>query len=317
MIPPVLRSANPLDLASLLLLQARACPNEARSRHALMVGGHRALPYGALLREWLWRKADRRAWLLARRGMAAGVIVVRRRMGPTAWEVGWFQAARGDGHTFSEMLEAATQATGELGAQKLFLRLRTGSPFEAAVRAAMFCPLVSEDVYVRRAAGEASDAPPASAALRAASEADEFPLYHLYQSVVPAPAREAEGMTAGQWREGLDLPRGWRWEDGLVLEREGAVAGWAAVSEGRRSAMLHCLVGAQGLDGAEALIRAALAKTRASRGVACALAGYQQALARPLEAQGFQKAASQVLYVRHVTVRVREPEIVAAGALSR
>jgi hypothetical protein len=81
--------------------------------------------------------------------------------------------------------------------------------------------------------------------------------------------------------------------------------------------VLHCLVGAQGLDGAEALIHAALAKTRASRGVACALAGYQQALARPLEAQGFQKAASQVLYVRHVTVRVREPEIVAAGALSR
>jgi hypothetical protein len=317
----VLRPASPLDLASLLALQARACPNQARSRDAL--AGRRALPYAALMRDWGPGRRARRAWMLSRRGLAAGVVVVRRHMGETCWEVVRLQAARGDADALADLLDGAAQAVAELGAHKLFLRAEADSSVAQVAREALFAPSFQESVYVLRSGGTRSAAPasdlvPADgAAIRPATAADEHALYRLYQAVVPAPAREAEGVTLAQWRDSLDLPRRWRWDESLVLERNGAIAGWAARWRCHGSAVLNVLASPECATGLGALVAAALHGLPPGAMGSCLLPGYLQALASALTGQSFQKAGEHIVHVRHVTARVRQPEVVAVGAVSR
>lgn len=272
---------------------------------------------GALVREWVLRSSGRRAWVLSRGGLAAGVMVVRRRLGPTCWEVSCLQTSNGDDHAMLDLLEGAGQAVGQVGGQKLFLRLPADSPLEELARQAHFCPSVAETLYTRRHFVRDGSFPTPSAILRPASAEDEHQLYRLYQAVVPAPAREAQGLTFSEWRDGLDLPRDWRWHDSLVLERDGAIVGWATLSGNRRTAVLDALVEPQGLDHADALLATALQGARPGQALLCLVPSYQHALAGPLGAQGFEKAGDLILYVRHITVRVKEPELLPVGALPR
>jgi hypothetical protein len=277
------------------------------------------LPYAALMREWAPGRRARHAWVLSRRGLAVGAIVVRRRMGETCWEVARLQAARGDADALADLLDGAAQASGELGAHKLFLRAEADSPAAQVAREALFAPSFQESVYTLRAgaATEPDLVPMEGAAIRPAAAEDEHALYRLYQAAVPAPAREAEGMTLAQWRESLDLPRRWRWEHSLVLERHGAIAGWGARWRCHGGAVLNFLASPECSTGLGALVVAALRGLPPGAMVYCLLPGYLQALAPALTAQGFQKAGEHIVHVRHVTARVRQPEVVAVGAVSR
>ena len=132
-----------------------------------------------------------------------------------------------------------------------------------------------------------------------------------------AAAREAKGMTFGQWQESLELPPGWRRRETFVLERGAGVAGSLMLSGSRRDSIVDVLVRPEDLAGAEALIRAGLHAAFAARKVLCLAPGHQQFLARPLQALGFRKSSELVLHVRHVTARVKERELVPAGAMPR
>ncbi|MEE9285397.1 MAG: hypothetical protein V3V35_06700 [Dehalococcoidia bacterium] len=314
----MLRPVTPVDLASLLVLQFRALPNQARSRRVLAAGPGRTIPYGSLVREWLPRRSGSHAWILSRRGMAAGVVEVHRRLGPTCWEVSCLQAPRGATETMTELLDAACGAIADLGGHALFIRLLADSPASLAARYAQYTPYSSEELYVRQGAPPLAPAlSPDVGLLRRAEEPDLHQLYRLYQAVVPAPAREAEGMTFSQWREGLDLPRGWRRQDTVVLERGGDVAGWLTIAGSQRKGIIDVLLGAEGREGAAALIAAGLQASGRNRTTLCLVPSYQHFLAGPLKAMGFEKASELVLHVRHVVARVKERELAPAGAMPR
>ena len=314
----MLRPVNPADLPSLLALQARTLPNAARSRKTLASGARWALPYGALIGVWLPRGLRRHAWLLSRRGMAAGVVEVHQRLGPTCWEVGCLQARRSDGEALIEMLEAASGAVADLKGRSLFLRLDADSPANAAAGDARFTQYSFEELFVRQAGTPlAPAAPPDNGLVRRAGDEDNHAIYRLYQAVEPAPAREAKGMTFGQWQDSLELPQGWRRRETFVLDRGADVAGCLMLSGSRRDSIVDVLITPEDLAGAESLISAGLHAAGGARKVLCLAPGHQQFLARPLQALGFRKSSELVLHVRHTTARVKERELVPAGAMPR
>lgn len=297
----------------MVLLQARACRNQARSRAVLAAAPSSVLPYGAVLSGPM-RRRDRRVLVHAKRGLVRSVVVAQPRLGRGAWEVSSLHAATGDNDALFEALDGVASALHGTGAQKVFLRLPADSRLVHLAGEAQFAPYVAEELYARWP-GAVLPAPLPAGILRPAGEADAHALYGLYQSVVPAPAREVEGMTFSQWQESLDMPRGWRCAQSLAVIREGAAVGWATLAKSNSRGMLDLLVQRAAVEASESLIASAIAPAATSR-LLCLLPAYQQYLSRALCAQGFEKAGEFVVLARHVASRVRLAKPVPAGVVA-
>ena len=143
-----LRLVSPFDFASLAALQARSVPNQARSREALAMRPAWTVPWLSLATEWLPTRRARHAWVYAGWGMARAVVAIRRRPGPSCWEIDRLHVPRGREQDAPEALEAAARAVSNLGGKRLFLRLSEDSPVAAAVGYTQFDRYMSEELFV-------------------------------------------------------------------------------------------------------------------------------------------------------------------------
>ena len=236
----MLRPFNPADLVGLLALQARVRPNLAWSRETLATGASRTLPLGSLVGEWLPRRG-RHTWLLSRRGLAVGVVSVRRRRGTWSWEIDRLQVARGKQPACAEILESLNLTLGRAGAERVFLRLAEGNGLEVAAAQAGFTRLLHEELYVRPRGGSRSAEPVAvnGAVLRRAQEADDFNLFRLYNTIVPAPVRQAEGLVLREWQGSSEISEGRPLEGAFVAQRDGELNGGAHCLQRRQQEADH------------------------------------------------------------------------------
>ena len=309
----MLRPSNPADLPSLLLLHARALPNQACGGSALGKMRPASSPLPPAISSWLIRGPARATWISTRHALAAGLITVEQRRGAACWDVTWLSTRHADTDICTDMLEAASQRIARRDGQRLLLLLHDDSPLEHAVRLAGFIPYVSHTLLLRPPGPLPLHVPPPAggAAISPATPDSEFGAFRLFQRIAPILAREAEGLTLSDWNDSHErIPRR---ERTFIAHRDGAVVASARLALRPSRATLDCVFDPRHLDDAAALLSNLTAAHR-TRTLACLAPSYLPALVPLLERFGFQRAGGYTGFARHVTVRIKEPGLVPVGA---
>jgi hypothetical protein len=202
------------------------------------------------------------------------------------------------------LLDQMTEAAGKSGALRIFLRLPRNSYSERAAQRCGFAPYLRERVYARDVAADA--APSVPEGLRRRLKADLYPLFQLYNAVVPAEARRFEASTLVEWAAVQE--RMGRTSQ-YVLERDGRVAGWLRVAGdgdvGRFDAMGEH-------DVLDPLLDAAMAKLANRRRMYVLAADHDLALRARLEEWGFAPSEEYVTMSRRTVRTVAAPKAVPA-----
>lgn len=310
----MIRSIRPTDLASLLAFLRRGLHNHAKTGRNLGQK-ERLFSLGRFLQEWLSLDEDRYTWIDISRGRIRGLISVRSRPSPISWQVDSLVLGAGpeDQDICLRLLEYISAVGGEVGVQKVFLRVERSSPLVEAARQAGLMPYKSELLYWRESLGSAArEANLTMGQVRVKRPGDEFALFQLYSAVVPGHVRQAEAMTFDEWKaiskKNLSLPTGQE----LVVEREGNLVGWLRVRRSGKVNSFDILTSPQERETLGALLGHCLGLLDQRRPTYCLLSDYREDLRLALEEEGFCLAGEYSSLVKQLAARVRQPQFVPA-----
>lgn len=197
----------------------------------------------------------------------------------------------GDPRDWAALLEGIAVETGKRGAHLINAELDQTHPIFRAFRLAGFV-VYSRQVIMRRLPGIASHGDPHL--LRHAEERDAIAISVLQNNTVPRLLQQAE--------EPQPAPDC----QGYVHERDGQLAAYLAVSEGKSGVVIKPYFHPEAYDQASAIVLSALehiART-AHVPVYCYARAYQDWLRGVLEQVEFESWAHQALMVKHTVVRV-------------
>lgn len=187
------RAVLPTDLLALVSYNGRSYKNEAWPRERL--GSEAPVnTAGLLLDQFLAFARNRSAWISVKRQRLQGLVGARERGGRSAWEIDYLIDATPEQHAIGGLLECALGEVGKSGAEKLFLRIESGSELETAVREAGFLPYREEVLFSK----EVFNAMPLPG-LRRVEPADSYALFRLYCAATPELTRRSEAATFGEW----------------------------------------------------------------------------------------------------------------------
>jgi len=241
------------------------------------------------------------------RGLIHGLACLRSRRGPAAWEVEDLLLTPGHEGCCLGLLERTGPAIDNLGAERIFLRLDSGSPAVDVAKSAGFSQHLTEHLY--RMEEQRTEPPSHLISLRLGSSEDEYRLFRLYSSAVPLQVRTVEGMTFQEWEESLDRGqvREWVYEDG------GEIKAWLRI---RLSGTVGQFEIVSGLGAAELgrLVDCARSLLSGRDPVYCLVAEYQQQLRGILQERGFRQEAEYSCLNKQLVARVREPQFVPLQA---
>jgi hypothetical protein len=299
---PAVRTVLPTDLVALVSYDGRVYANEAITRDRI---GTQASPHPleTAFEQWFSFATGRHTWISVKGPTLRGLVSARKRASKQAWEIDCLiHAADDDNAVLMSLLDQMTSAAGKSGAQKIFVRLPRGSDTAAIVSRCGFAPYLQEIVYRRSV--DKDETHPMCEGLRRRAKADLYPLFQLYNAVVPHEIRRTEAMTFAEWSAAQEsLGR----TSQYVLEREGLVRGWLRVAGDGAIGRFDLLAGDDAFDD---LVEAALAKI-ANREQACALVPeYQEGLRARLEQRGFEPAEEYAVLVRRTVQLVKSPSVV-------
>lgn len=218
---------------------------------------------------------------------------------------------------WTKLLSFCIQDAGQHAMRRLFASLPIDSAAGDVLAALGFATYSNEDVFKLSRSTPAVDAAPAPG-LRARRAEDIWWLRRLYSIYTPLPVQHSEGLNEGDQSTALSLA--W-WElvdqQSYILDEAGEILGGVQLVSGRGGhwLLLHgdpgdgplmaTLVG-QGL-------RAAAGRRQP---VYCAARDYQGGLRATLQDAGFEPYARRARMVKHIAVRVRAAEPVAAPAMA-
>lgn len=311
----MIRSIRPTDLASLLAFLQKGRSNDAKTGRNLGRKERRLFSIGRFFEEWLSLDENRYTWINISRGRIHGLIAVRARPFPTAWQVD--SLILGPASDRNEiclgLLDYVSAVGAEVGIQKVFLRVLRGSPILDVARQAGFLPYKSEMLYWRESLQATLEGPSiAHGVVRPKRSPDELALFQLYSASVPGHVRQAEAMTFDEWkaitRKDLSLPT----QQELVLERDGNVVAWLRVWRGSPANSFDILALPQEQEGELALLHHCMGLLDRQRPTYCLFSEYREGLRRALEDKGFLLAGEYSSLVKQLAVRVREPRFVPA-----
>lgn len=209
----MIRTLRPSDLTRLLFLR----PAEGRTQAFTLLNAAHPNACGYRLNRYVSRAL---AWRTRRDGLIAfgrsgvtGVVWIRRRNGPTVWEISELFLAPGahpeiDG---AELLSDLADVASRSAIHRLFLRLEDGSPMATAARRAGYTLQTRETLYRRPQDLRGQDQPahyPGEWGWRRVMDEDLHRIFRMYGSSTPLAVRETAGMTLPEWRDSLEpLPR--------------------------------------------------------------------------------------------------------------
>ncbi|MBI2866672.1 MAG: hypothetical protein HYX99_04865 [Chloroflexi bacterium] len=302
----MLRRLQPLDLLSIRFSQT-GLTNEAKPLETLAhtPGGGAAV--GSLFSAW-FPLQRRQTWVMAPRGKMQGLVAVRPRSGPTAWEIVRL-AAPDPASLGNDLLEQLVQVAGEAGVDRLFLRLPETSPWCDVAHQAGFTVHTEEQLYVGSLPGVPVSSPPS---LRPRETGDDLALFRLYCLTTPPTVRHALGVTFQEWQENRDVPATRRGQE-LVMEEEAMLVGWLRLTSWGQTREFSCMAHPYRGD-LESLVRYTLGCCPSAPLVYSLVAHYQEGLARLLADLQFVGTARYLSLVRLVAARARHPCLLPAQA---
>jgi hypothetical protein len=304
----VIRSIRPTDLPRLASLNRRGLVNEAYSRRDL-TQPRRSLSLGMVLSHWLALEENRQTWVNVERRRIDGLISARHE--GNAWEIDRLVVEPdAEPRLVQRLLSYLTAVGGEVGIQKLYLRLPAMSELVEAARGAGFLLYNAETLYVRTVPASPvrkSRLPPG---VRPKASHDLQALFQLYCAAVPLAVRQAEAMTLSEWQQlRLRTRSALRCKE-LVAEREGQLVGWLQLEWRGAAGYLELLALPDSPDIVDTLLDVALMLQGGRAPWYCLVAEHEARLAHALGERGFQPEASFCALVKQLSVRVKQPRLV-------
>lgn len=249
-------------------------------------------------------------------GRRAGFIVLSTRAGGLAWDVEHL-SAEGEEAAVGLLRWGAEKAIAAR-ARRVFLDTPSeGQAADVAWRAGFqrYTEGATYQLDPGFDRGQA-DALPARPRLRS----DDAPLFHLYNTVVPANVRAAEAMTQEEWSALHPGRKPWspaivgaRRED-YVWEIGSQVAGWMRLIFGDRSQSLDILVRPNYESFGDRMVRYALGQLSAKVPVLVDVREYLAGTIGALERAGFRRGEAYAVWVRQLAERVPERAMGAVTA---
>ncbi|MFN8533713.1 MAG: hypothetical protein U0556_09215 [Dehalococcoidia bacterium] len=303
----MIRSIRPTDLPGLAFLNRRGLVNEAYSRRDL-TRPRRSLSLGMILEHWLALEENRQSWVNVDRRRIDGLISARHE--GLAWEIDRLVVEPdADPRIVQRLLSYITAVGGELGIQKLYLRLPAESDLIDLARSAGFIAYRDETLYGRQTPdGESKGVLPDG--VRPKANHDNHAVFQLYCAAVPVSVRQAEAMTLGEWQQIGSRGRPALRRRELVYETDGELAGWLQIDVRGGGAHFEVLAHPDHSNVIETMLAAALTLQGGRAPLYCLVAEHEARLAQFLSNQGFQPEASFCALVKQLSVRVKQPRLV-------
>jgi hypothetical protein len=203
-------------------------------------------------------------------------------------------------HEWSYLLEAIIYEAGKRGAHVINAEVPEHHPAFQAFRIAGFA-VFSRQVILRRDPAVVHGSDPAL--LRPAIDQDAFGINVLYGNTVPRLLQQAEPLADGGECAGL------------VYERDGQIAGYLAVIEGKYGVVIKPYFHPEVYDQAPAIILSALSYTPHADRLPVYLyaRAYQDWLRGVLDEVEFRPWAHQALLVKYTLARVGRAEVALPG----
>ena len=303
----MIRSLRLADLAALLLFLGKSPANEARARDRFNDKGQEPATLFPLIKGCLVSQDTQHCYICARGAAVHGLVRIQSCCGPSAWEIDRLLLVPGEDCSL-DLLERLGAAGSEIGAGRIFLRLRSDSVVATAARQAGFSQYLDEALY--RHGGERRAGPSARPIdIRPKTVIDDYKVFRLYSSVVPLQVRNVEGMTFEEWRHSRD--RGEARE--LVLEDQGEVTAWLRIRHDGQAGQFDMLTD-PGSSDIDALVDYAVSALSRKNPLYCLVPDFQQQQRHVLEERGFSQVAEFSCLSRQLMARVHEPQLVPLSA---
>jgi len=275
--------------------------------------GH--LPVGASIWQTL-RMAWERVWISVNGRAVDGLLSARPRSGGLVWDVEHLLTTNGDAAVADALLEAVGQHVVAHGGRRIFLEVGDDERGAGLTRRAGFERYTTTTTYKLPAPFKM----PALETLegRPRLRVDEQPLFSLYGAAVPQLVRSAEAMTYDEWSA---LHRGRKkWSPTLIGDRHqyvwevgASLAGWLEVVYGQKSQFLDLLIDPKYEVMVDRMVAFALKQVSEKAPVYLAVRPYQAVLGAALERRGFVVGGRYDVYVRQLSVRVPERQLIPAN----
>ncbi|MBI5959139.1 MAG: hypothetical protein HY866_10415 [Chloroflexi bacterium] len=207
----------------------------------------------------------------------------------------------GNSYEWAQLLESMVFEAGRRGVHVISAEIDEDHPVFEAFRLAGFA-VYSRQVILRHAPGTISGT--RSVLLRPEAEQDSIAVSTLYLNTVPRLLQQAEPLRMPEY-------------NGLVYERNGQIAGYLAIAEGKSGIVIKPYFHPEIYEQVPEIILSALARIGRAAHVPVYLyaRSYQDWLRGILERVGFEPWAHQALMVKYTIIRAERMESIAVPGL--
>lgn len=217
------------------------------------------------------------------------------------------ESGNGSHAMWQRLLNHLCVKAGEMGYQRIYARLKSGSAAVQIFRNIGFTPYAEERIF-QLDPELYSENHRDDLGLRLQTTADSWSVQRLYTAVTPHTVQVAEGLAQGQWQINhlLLTNRGNR--RGYVWENRGEILAVLNIHSGKTGHWLRMMIHPDVRDKASRLIMGGLnqLKKHHQQPVYFGLRTYQSELAAQLFACGFREYDNQQILVKHITVRAKD-----------
>jgi hypothetical protein len=236
-------------------------------------------------------------------------------------------------HVSEALLEAVSEAAGEYGVLRLFVKVPSDETNVPQFRRLGFTHYTNEHIwghlyFAQRGQGTAADEPSVGR-VRKQSNADAWDLLQLYSAVTPPAVQRAETLNSRNFRRNY-LPRPLFFSSGLVerayvwpdagMEKQ-ALGGYVRLVTGARAHWLTTMFRPDAANRElcpEALDYVLWKAARSGpKPVYCGIRDYQAEVGGILEARGFHHFSEQALLVKYLAEPIKIKQPVLAPFLAR
>ena len=310
---PSARTVRPTDLVALVAYDGRVYPNEAvtRDRAGTEASPH---PLEAALEQWFSFATGRHTWISVKGATLRGLVSARRRASKAALELDCLiDAADDDPNVLGSLLERVASDAGRAGAERVFLRVSSGSSVIEIARSAGFLPYLHERLLCATAI--APEAVEPSEGLRRSTRADAYETFRLYNRWTPEPVRRVEGAAFREWQATRETIAA-RGTQRRVLESEGKVIGWLRTAAAGDAGRFDLMADPERPDVLETLIDAAIGRLRGQPSLLALVPDFAPGLAERLSRRGFADRGEFVVLAKRLVKPVQVPELAVVTTAS-
>jgi hypothetical protein len=299
------RPARPTDIVPLVAFDGRVFPNEAHPWERLGLAPEGPHVLGSAIEQWFSFATARHTWVSVQGQTVRGVVSARKRATRQAWEIDTLIAADEDVNAVGLLLfDQVVSGAARAGAQKLYLRLESGSDLLDAARAAGFISYARETLLQLYGA-HPTNAPPSTLPLRGREKGDAYALYQLYNKATPPEVRRVEAATFQEWLASIEARGRGRGRADLLADQSSRAMAWVRAGREAELGRVDLLVHPDAWPETDALLAAALAGLKRDHPVFCLVRQYATPVRERLEAAGFTPAGEFVSLAKRLALPVR------------